>query len=100
VEDWNGEWCCCGKPNRNLNKPAADRLTAPPPQLSRQSHLSRALGTHQRRLVRIVVASNNYLTQYKWQGYRTTIDAFTYVIVIGQRVAVVIAVDFLLQLAL
>jgi len=55
---------------------------------------------HQRLLARIVVASNNYPKRYKWQGYRTTIDAFTYVIVIGQRVAVVIAVDFLLQLAL
>jgi len=55
---------------------------------------------HQRLLARIVVASNNYPKRYKWQGYRTTIDAFTYVIVIGQRVAVVIVVDFLLQLAL
>jgi len=85
---------------RDLNKPAADHLTAPPPQLSRWSHLSRALGTHQRRPARSVVASDNYRKQYKWQGYRTTIDAFTYVIVICQRVAVVIAVDFLLQLAL
>jgi len=33
-------------------------------------------------------------------GLQTTIDAFTYLIAIGQRVTVVIAVDFLLQLAL
>jgi len=84
----------------DLNKPAAHRLTAPPPQLSNRSHLSRALGTHQRQPARIVVASDNYMKQYKSQGYWTTIDAFTYVIVIGQRVAVVIAVDFLWQLAL
>jgi len=47
---------------------------------------------HQRRLARIVVASDNYLKQYKWQGYRITIDAFTYVIVIGQRVAYVLLI--------
>ena len=86
---------------RDLGIPAADCLSDhATPQLSLQSHLSRALGTLQRRLASVVVASDNYLKQYKWQGYRTTIDAFTYVIVISQRVAVVIAVDFLMQLAL
>jgi len=42
---------------RDLNKSTADHLPAPPPQLSRWSHLSRALGMHQRWLARIVVAS-------------------------------------------
>jgi len=46
-------------------------------------------------LARIVVASDNYQKPYfKWKGDRTATDAFIYVIVIGQHVAVVIAVDF------
>ena len=32
--------------------------------------------TRQRQLAHTVIASDNYLKQYKWQGYRTTINSF------------------------